>query len=96
LPFKYKDSSWYQKYQAYLPMHLLLIIDLFSKFIQALIQQAKNYLMNLCVQISNSMQQKMLMKNQQEVEVFFRHFLGQLVAWEYEKMLDRFNHPPHC
>jgi hypothetical protein len=41
------------------------------------------------------MQRKRLMKNQQEVKVFFKRSLVLLVVWEFEKMLGQFNHPLH-
>jgi hypothetical protein len=59
---------------------LLLIIELFSKLNQVLIQQTKHYLINPFAQTSDFMQQKRLMKNQQEAKVFFWHFLEPLAA----------------
>ena len=78
--FVYKDSFWFQKYQVYSLRHLFFIIGFFSKFNQVPVQQPENYLMNPCVQIFDSIQQKKLMKNQQVAKVSFKHFLAQPVA----------------
>ena len=93
--FEYKDSFWFKKYRVYLLKHLFLLIDFFSKFNQFPILLPENFLMNLCDQIFSFIQQKKVMKNQQVTEVSFRHFLARLVALEYEKMLNQFNHLPH-